>query len=170
MRMLVTSTPARVGPAHETWPCPVCRRPVEIVTTSGPLRMHGYWLPPSRAEVIAVCAQQHHAHRRDGRAIQAPEPVDEGRRWRPVVWGVGTEGPQPFIVLVPPAGTALVPDGTGAFDVVLLRRLEPSDLVGSWDRLLASGEHDGKVAGDDVRIDRTGQCIDWDHFTVAPRL
>jgi len=67
-------------------------------------------------------------------------------------------------VLVPPAGVALVPDGAGSYDVVVLARLEPSDLVGSWDRLLASGEHRGTVDSDGVRFDTTRSRIDWERL------
>jgi len=145
----------------------VCGRPVEIVTTSGALRAHGYWLPPSAVEVTAVCAAQHRAHRRDGRPLPSPEPVDPDLRWRSVVWGAGPDGEQPLVVLVPPAGVALVPDGTGAFAVVVLDRLEPSDLAGDWDRLLARGERRDKVAGDAVRLDPQRRLIDWDHLIAG---
>jgi len=61
---------------------------------------------------------------------------------------------------------ALVPDDTGAFEVVVVGRLEPSDLVGSWERLLAGGERTGTVPGDAVCLDPTGRLIDWDRLTA----
>ncbi len=163
---LGTPTRVREGPAHETWPCPACDRRVEIETTPAGLRPRGYWLPPSAAELKAVCAVQHGAHRRDGSALPPSQPDDADRRWRVVEWGPGQAGHRPLLVLVPPAGVALVPDGTGAFEVVVVDRLEPSDLVGSWDRLLAGGEHTGTVPGNAVSLDPTSRLVDWDRLVA----
>src|SRR5256885_3486935 len=113
-------------------------------------------MPPSQRELIAVCAGQNRSPRRDGSPLPPPPAPDPTARWRPVE----RQG-DVLIVLVPPAGVALRPAGDG-YDVVELSRLEPSDLVGSWDRLLSDGNPAGHIAAGDVGFDATGRMIDRD--------
>jgi hypothetical protein len=143
---------------HETWKCPACGREVEIVSGPPSMKAKGYWMPPSPRELIAVCASQNRAHRRDGSPLPPPPPPDPTARWRPIERQGDT-----VIVLVPPAGFALRPAGDG-FDIIGLARLEPSDLFGSWDRLLDAGHPAGHVAAADVVFDPTGRMIDWERI------
>ena len=146
---------------HETWDCPACGQPVEIESTSPTMKARGFWMPPSRRELMAVCAAQHHSHRRDGSPLPPPPPPDPGARWRPVV----RQG-DVCIVLVPPAGVAVRPSGDD-YEVVDLPHLEPSDLVGSWDRLLSAGRVVARVTADRVRFDDDGGMLDWDALGVG---
>jgi hypothetical protein len=141
---------------HETWKCPTCGQSVSIISTSPSMKAHGYWMPPSQRELTAVCAGQNRGHRRDGSPLPPPPTPDPMARWRPVERQGDT-----VIVLVPPAGFALRPSGEG-YDVIELARLEPSDLVGSWDGLLAAGHPAGHLPAEDVIFDATGRMIDWE--------
>ena len=161
-RWLVSVDPV---PAHvyETWQCPVpsCGRDVEVETVPTYLRMHGGWLPPGSSELVALCARQHGAHRRDGSPPRelsvAADPLAD---WRLCVrWGADE-----VLVLDPvvPAVLLRLPSGDG-WDAWALdgRDLAASDLVGPFSRLVRRGGRArslGVVLAGDVRF--SGDHVD----------
>ena len=146
---------------HETWTCPACGRDVEIEATPQSMKARGYWMPPSERELVAVCARQHHAHRRFGGPLVPPEPTDPELRWRPFLRLDGGV----LLVLSPPAGFGLRPIDGDRYEVVRLDHLEASDLVGDP---LVHGSVVGVVDAAAVVVDEARQLVDWEALGSTP--
>jgi hypothetical protein len=124
--------------------------------------------------VIALCARQHHQHRRDGGYLPASAPPEQTTRWLPVVRPPEPETSGAFVALAGPSAVAFVPITTrpGILDInrelfqaVRLSELSVSDLVGSWDGLSARGQILGEVRGDAIRFDPSRKLLDCQHLT-----
>ena len=151
---------------HETWPCPVCGRSVEIVAPPHAMKQRGYWLPPSAHELVVVCSRIHRNHARHGGPLPVPEPVDPEVRWVPVERGVDRAGRTVLVVLVEPA--VVLVEREGSWDVLVLRDLVPSLLVGSFARLVAAGEPAGRVPAAQVVLHPSGEpLLDWDELAAG---
>jgi prophage maintenance system killer protein len=165
--------PGRPGAISASRRCPACGR-VLLLDLVEAAHIPGDGSPQARAELTAHCWRRHRVHPslRHGTAVEpslaGTEEVPAEADWSPVVIGPTANGDRQLLAFTSSGALVLHPSSdTPEIEVVLVRHLEASQLVGDWRPAVEAGEHLGTVPRDAVRFDADADQIDLGRLLTA---